>query len=238
MPALPWMVLASVALATAPVGQISDPDAIEIIGKAPPQIRREASDYIHQLGVANGNKPAGRWIDPVCPHAIGLRAEDAAQVEEQVRSVAKAVGAPLAKGKCEGNLLLVFTDDPKELVRTVFGKVSPSSGSVAERNELQNGTSALRWWYSSEARSRDGTPPGLLSPSLRIDAMGTGSSTLGGSIPGNDQTGTITQPGSSIVSTQVKRALTQATILIDVNAATGRSLRWWSITRPLSNSRR
>jgi hypothetical protein len=55
--------------------------------------------------------------------------------------------------------------------------------------------------------------------------MGTGISTLGGSIPGNDQTGTITQPGSSIVSTQIKRALTQATILIDVNAAAGKSLR-------------
>ncbi len=109
------LALATVSAAAAPSGQpVRDRlDEIEVIGKAPPEIRHEAEDYVHLLGVANGERPAGRWLDPICPHSIGLDSETSAIVEQQVRSVAEAVGAPVAKAKCSANFLIVFTDDAK-----------------------------------------------------------------------------------------------------------------------------
>jgi hypothetical protein len=64
----------------------------------------------------------------------------------------------------------------------------------------------------------------VVSPALRVEA---GSGTiLAGDLPAPpDRATSITQPGSSIVSTQVKRALTHATIVVDVRAAAGKSLR-------------
>ena len=224
MTALSWTVMLATAVASAPVAQQSvNPDAaIEIIGKAPPQIRREATDYVHELGVASGNKPAGRWLDPVCPRAIGLDPEKSAVVEQQVRTVAQTVGAPIARTKCDPNLLLVFTDDAKGVVKSVFRKLQ-SSGLIADRTALETGDYPVRWWYSSDIRTRDNMPPGVVSPALRVETESS-SGILSGGLQANENARSITQPGSSIVSTQLKRALTHATVVIDVHGVTGKSL--------------
>jgi hypothetical protein len=201
-------------------------DEIEVIGKATPEIRREAEEYIRSLGIANGEHQAARWIDPICPHSIGLGPAESALVDQQVRSVALAVGAPVAKEKCAPNFLVVFTDDAKGIARTVFRKVQLPSESIRDRKELETGEEPIRWWYSSEALTRDATSAGVVTPSLMVETQGIMGAPGGvGGLPHNDDTKSLTLPNSSIVSTQVKRALTHVTIVIDVNAATGKSLR-------------
>ena len=89
---------------------------ITVTGEQPQDIRREVADYVKQVGIVVGEQPAARWIDPVCPQAIGIPAELATKVIAQVRSVAAKVAAPVASGKCEANVVLAFSDDGQGLV--------------------------------------------------------------------------------------------------------------------------
>jgi len=203
----------------------SEAEIIEIIAKAPEQVRREASAYIQQLGVAMGNTPAARWADAICPRAIGLDDAKSALVVERVRSVAQSVGAKVAKENCKPNLLLVFTDDAPNVVQTISKKV-PLGVSGDERALLEKGDAPIRWWYNSEIRSRDGSPAGEAMPTniLRVYSVGGSENMTGGGIPGNSRTRSMTRPGNSIVSTQVMRAISHATVVIDVKRSTGKPL--------------
>lgn len=216
------IVLASAALAQ-PAGRSDPEDVIEIIGRAPAHVREEATQYVRQLGIANGSRSAGRWIDAVCPHAIGLEPGQAANVEQQVRAVAQASGATVASSECKANLLLVFTADANSVVRSVLRKIPLGAASESYRQRLQDGEDPIRWWYSDELRSRDGSASGLPPPALRIESDGM-TGTLSGALPSNDRATSVTQPGSSTIRTQVQRALTHATVVIDVHRAPGRSL--------------
>ena len=229
MASISWILGPAALLASASNASVTPPadhdaEAIEIIAKAPPQVRREASEYLRRLGTANGNKPAGRWLDPICPHVIGLEATSAAQVEQQVRTVAKLDGAPVDGTSCKANLLIVFTDDAKGVVRSVLRKVGTDFLSPADRRALESGEAPVRWWYNSEFRDRDGISSSVISPALRIDSEFNGG-TLAGGVPSNDKSISITHSGSSAVSTQVVRALTHVTVVIDAGPVRGKSLR-------------
>jgi hypothetical protein len=216
--------LTPLLIATAPP---PDPEAeiIEIIGKAPEQVRREASDYVRQLGVAMGETPAARWADPICPRAIGLDETKSALVVERVRSVAQSVGAKVAKDKCQPNLLVVFTDDAPGVVQAITRKV-PLEVSGDERAQLEKGDAPIRWWYNSELRGRDGRAAGESMPwnVLRVTSTSPGGGEFSGAMPSNDRSKSLTMPGNSIVSTQVMRAISHATIVVDVKRATGKPL--------------
>lgn len=220
------------AIALAPVApsaaqpSVDPASAIEIIGMAPPEIRREATEYVQRLGIANGSKPAGRWIDSICPHAIGLETAQETIVEQQVRSIAQSVGAPLGKDKCDPNLLIVFTDDPKGVVKAVFRKLQLTSDSVGDRKALETGDQPVRWWYSSEFRNRDGAEGSALPPALKVETQDPGGPGITeGGLHSNDHSTSITQSGASLISTQLKRAITHATVVVDVRGATGKSLK-------------
>lgn len=218
--ALKLCILAFAAIACPAEAQSTadlDRQAIEIIGKAPSEIRHEAEGYVRDLGVASGDRPAGRWIDPICPKVIGLYEKQTVEVETQVRNIARSVGAPLAKQKCSGNLLVVFTDNANAVVAQVFRKQRQSKSSEQLRKKLEETNQPIRWWYSDAVRTRDDMNTGVLSPAFRTETTKeiTGT-TLAGSVPTNEDTEIINQPGSSLVSSQIKRSITSATIIVDV----------------------
>ena len=217
------------AFAATPVHS-QQPTEIVVIGQAPEKMRNETESYLNQVGVAAGERPTSRWFDPICPRAIGLQSQQAALAERQIREISTLVGAPLAKDGCSPNFAIVFTGDGGAVVRQIAKKESTRLREVpaSAQNELKQGTAPVRWWYETEIRESDGRPMiGAPPPSLMVFSVGgmasSGSGTLAGTVPSNEEK-YLNHYSSSAVSTQVVRALRSATVIVDVSRAKGKPL--------------
>jgi len=159
---------AALALLAAAPAAGEDPDSIIVTGtpEAKREERKRAAEFVRRTGVATLN-PVARWIAPVCPRTIGVDAKVAGIVDDRIRDVAEAAGAPIAPKPCTPNIAVIFTDD---------------------------GDGPIRWWYGTREESRDGMPT---------------------------NSGVLKQYNSSIVSTQVVRALRSATVIVDAERADG-----------------
>lgn len=197
---------------------------ITVVGTLPdPQERqRELTQFVRQMGVATSEQPAARWIEPVCPRVVGLADEYAARVEAAIRATASQTGAPLARGKCRGNLIVAFTADGDDLVGRIVAKSPGQFAQVPlpDRAALKHGDAPVRWWYHAQLRSRDGVRANAVPPPWTSGNSEAGNSVL----PMDAETTTINQTASSVVSTQVMRGLSAATVVVDVNRAEGVSL--------------
>jgi len=185
--------------------------------------RREAARaFVRQLGVAEGQKPVARWIDPICVGVSGLSEAHAAIVRKRLLAVAEAADVPVAAAPCRTNLLVSFVERGGDMVRRLMRRAGSRFREVplAERAQLRSDTTPARWWYTSEVRGRDGRPASGAPAGWFGGEPGEG----GGSIVPDVGGGSLIQTGSSIVSTQAIRALTSATIVIDANLAQGASL--------------
>ena len=186
------------------------------------EARREAAAFVRAVGSAQGDTPVARWIDPVCPKVAGLSAEHSAIVAEAVRERARAIGAKVARKGCRANVVIAFTADGRGFAQSALagsGALVESLGPDQAR-ELRESSAPVRWWYTREVRGRDGDRvSSVLPPWTAGEANGGGSI-----LPVNPGTTVLVQPGSSVVSTQAVRALTSATVVVDVGLATGRPL--------------
>lgn len=185
------------------------------------EARRQAVTFVRGVGVPGGDRPAARWEDPVCPHVIGLKGAHAAIVERKLRDIAREAHIPVAKASCKTNIVITFASDAGALVREVSSR---SRAALAEvpikaRDSLRNGDAPVRWWYTTDVRSKDGVSASA-SPG---PPPWTGNAEGGGSVL-PDVGRSLQQYGSSIVSTQAIRVLTSATVVIDVNLAEGHTL--------------
>jgi hypothetical protein len=183
-------------LAAAPAAG-EDPDSIVVTGTpdAKREERKRAAEFVRRAGVARLN-PVARWIAPVCPRTVGVDAKVAGIVNDRIRAVAAEAGAPVAPKPCTPNIAVIFTDDGDGLTHAIFDK-SPrevAALSPIERERLVRGDGPVRWWYGTREESRDGIP--------------------------NDS-GVLKHYNSSIVSTQVVRALRAATVIVDAERADG-----------------
>lgn len=219
---MPALAILAALLAAAPAPP--DADAITVTGRrvAPEEARRDAAAFVRATGVAAGETPAARWIDPVCPRVIGIPPGPAGVVETTMRAVAKEAGAPLAAAPCRANIAVVFTADAGGLARRIAARQPRRFAELppAARAALFDGAAPIRWWHASEVRGRDGRPAQPLTPpAVRVECVG-----CTGELPGNDGAPVLAQYGSSLVSTQAMRALTGATVLVDVRRAEGARL--------------
>ena len=191
---------AAIALLTAAPIAADDPDAIIVSGTpvTRDEAKKRASEYVRRAGVAQ-LKPLARWVDPVCPRTVGVADTVAAIVNARVRTVAAAAGAPVAPADCQANIVIAFSADGRNLARAVRRKAPEQFAELAPvaRDRVLDGAGAIRWWYTTRDESRDGMPISDFYVKLY---------------------------NSSIVSTQVVRALQTATIVIDVEQAEGTPL--------------
>lgn len=181
---------------------------------SPAEARRQATEFVDRVGVASGQTPAARWIDPVCPRVFGLDGTRAAQVERRLRAQAAAVGARLATSGCAPNLAVIFTADSGSMVKKIVRRSTTTLSEVepAGRRELIDGKAPVRWWYDTEARGKDGQRDIAMPFAAGLEE--------GGVLPGGSG-GTFFQYRSSMVSTLSVRAIRSATIVVDVEQATG-----------------
>lgn len=192
----------------------------------------QAKAFVQAVGIVSTVKPAARWLDPVCPKVSGLADPAvAARVEARFRSIASAVGARLAKPGCKTNLLIGFTNDADALARQINAD-DPRQMielSNAWRGRLVNGRTPMRWWYSTEVRSADGAPPiNAPLPWLGISMEGggesSGGSTTNTDVGGDSGGGYTNSRRASLISSNAKRAIRTATVLVDVTLAQGKDL--------------
>lgn len=204
-------------------GQVAERGAVDeilVVGskQTPEEARRAAADFVRATGVATGQQPAARWTHPICPRVFGIPAAHAARVEARIRAVATEIGAPLAAAPCRPNLAISFAADAGGLVRRVAARAPDRFREVAadDRERLLRGTAPVRWWYSSEDRTKDG----IAGVPMPLPSVSTGE---GGAspIPGTAGSGSYLHYRSSIVSTQMIRAIRSATVVVDVNRAAG-----------------
>jgi hypothetical protein len=185
----------------------------------PEEVRRRAVSYVRAAGVANGDSSVARWIDPVCPRVFGLEDRLARYVEAKVRAVATAAGAPLAGERCTPNIFVSFVADAGAIVRKIAARQPRRLSEVAPsaRDALSSGTAPIRWWYSTEVRGKDGDRIiGMEPPSV-----GAGQSPV---LPVNPDASYLPLYNNGLVSTQIARAIRSATVIVDVDEATGAKL--------------
>jgi len=206
------------ALLASQVAAQSTPDTIDVIGRKPEEARKQAQAFVRATRVAEGEQPVARWIDPVCPKAVGVPDAIAAKVERRIREIAKAARIRVARKSCRANLTVAFTDNAGGVARQVAHQSSTGFENVpvADRPAMYDGKAPVRWWHTVEMRTSDGmrsmgsdTPP-----AARLDGIGTLG--FGGQV--------VQQYRSSFLRSQVVRALTSASVVIDVKYANGKML--------------
>ena len=218
---MPWLLTLLMAGSAQAASTAPAADDITVTGvrATPEAIRQHATDFVKATGIALGDLPAARWIDPVCPRAFGIADPYARIVEAKLRSIAADAGIAVAKEKCTPNIAITFALDAGEIVQAIVAK-SPkrlAEVPVAQVAALKNGAAPIRWWYSTEPRDKDGSPP---VPGPPPWSLGTGE---GGrsSIPDRDGITFVNHYNSSLVGTETVRALRTATVVIDMKRTQG-----------------
>jgi hypothetical protein len=215
--ALPMILCAAVPICTA---SAQDDRIITVTGSVltREEIRRETQDYIRETGIAEGIKPVTRWTSAICPKVIGVSAENATTVRRKIEEVARVAGVKVGSSSCTPNIVVAFALDSRDLMGRLAKKPGRiGDGDIPSRKRLIESDAPVRWWYGSSMTGRFGTS------ASSGDMPGTEGNSEGGgsSLPVAD---TIANYNSSIVSTQVARVLTSATVTIDVNRSSGTKL--------------
>lgn len=212
------MLTFAMVLAGAAAAQTAPPsDTIDVIGRKPEEIRREAVDFVKSVGVTD--EPVARWTEPVCPEVIGVSDAIAARVSRRVREVATVAGVRVARTGCKGNLVIVFAKEGEAVVKQVASRSPDMLKDVApaHRAYLYDGKTPIRWWHVTQARTKDGMRDmGNDVPPFATLAGAAGGPQLGGNV--------YTQYRSSFLSTQMVRVLRAATVIVDVDDAEGKPL--------------
>lgn len=198
-----------------------DPIVVTGTPLSPDEIRRRAEEFVLGTGVASGHTAAARWGEPVCPRVLGLGADQARAVEAKMRTIAEAAGIRAAGERCQTNIAVIFAPDAGAVVREIDRRSARRLAEVpaGARKALLTGPAPVRWWYSTDTRSRHGMG-GRGNPPVFAQGDGDSNSEGGGSmlsagIP------SIQHYDSSKISTQAHRVLTSATVIVDADDATG-----------------
>lgn len=200
--------------------------SITVDGTRLPQrgVRERAVQFVRATGVAAGETPAARWVQPVCPEVLGLADVGRRAAEAKIRKVAAAVGAAVAPRGCRRNIVVSFTSDGAALAREVIEREPRRAAHLSPRarEAVLTGPAPIRWLYTTETRGRHGaadTGAGNAAQAVPATHDGSGAgSPIGGDMP------SLMHYESSVVSTLTNRVLTSAIVIIDTDEAMGRRL--------------
>lgn len=114
--------------------------------------------FVGEVSVEAQHHQLTRWDAPVCPLAIGMRAELNAYVEQTVLGVAREVGARAGEEGCDVNLVVAVADDPGALVAALRAE-RPSlfeDVMMPQRRRLVESDEPVRAWSATHTRGADG----------------------------------------------------------------------------------
>jgi hypothetical protein len=221
----PCLGLASIAALAPPAPATEQPTILVQGERLPPEAARErAVAFVRTTGVASGQTPAARWVDPICPDVVGLVETAERAAEARIRRIAAAVGARVAPEGCTRNIVVSFASDGAALAREIARRdpARLAQLSASAREAVLTGSAPIRWWYTTEVRSRHNVQGGDgMSNAGGTDQTSPGSG-YGAALGGNG--GGLMHYESSIVSTLTSRVLTSAIVVVDLDKVMGRRL--------------
>jgi hypothetical protein len=135
---------------------------------------RETERIVRQLAVKGQDKQLARWLDPVCPVVHGASAKARRAILGKLRAVALKVGAPLASGKCQPNLVIAFHPTPGEVFKAYAKRSSADIFQLRsiDGDELETGSRTVRWWHNIDVRGASGDQvPNLVVRGIGSDRL-------------------------------------------------------------------
>lgn len=126
------------------------------------EVRQEARGFVTTFAAPSFNDQYARWNLPICPVVQGLSPEHAKIVVDKIRLIATEAGARVAKPACDGNIVIVFTDDARAVYRKVaarrtqmfqYNAVTPDEHKVLSESDMP-----VRWWYGRALADAFGVP--------------------------------------------------------------------------------
>jgi hypothetical protein len=202
--------LAATAAAPAP------PAGGDIVVTGARDSRRAADEFVERVTMETAGQLA-RFDAPVCPAALGLPPDHAAALVERVRDVAQAAGAPVAEAACTPNILIVVAADGLEATQAlhklrprIFEGLTPRQVEALIRRD-----EPAKAWQVIETRGRDGRK------AEAIDSIPSA-----GGPPRFVKDGHVVHSTlNSRIGLPTRQDLTLSVVLVDLDAAAGRSLR-------------
>lgn len=139
-------------------------------------LRAEASRFVRTAlaDTVSGQNP--RWFEPVCAVALGVTEPVGALFTSRIADVARHVGLKIAKPGCDPNITIVFTADPRGLVKAINKRQRGALDALParERAVLKHGDLPVRWWHFANAEGSDGKPFSPVPAGLGASAGGFG----------------------------------------------------------------
>lgn len=136
----------SLAMAAPAIAQ----DDTEIVVSA--EMRKEQIDKAsHEMARTLTEMSVGdqvpRWAMPVCTRVEGLDRELADRVRQTVFAIGKQAGVRMARGRCNPNVLVVFSKNPDGLSKELADRLPKprNRDGVVERSAFVGSRGPLRW---------------------------------------------------------------------------------------------
>lgn len=180
-------------------------------------VEQQAKHFINNIASVADSGQYARWKDTVCVKVIGIADAYGGLVQSKIYEVAMRVGAISGKNGCQPNVLVTFTDDAKSLI-AVIEKKNPNSFRQTSQKELdilRSKEPAVRWWYAILDEGADGHQVNFESAALINNT----------SIPRPSNGRYLDSYYSSLIGTKIRSNIQGAWIIVDVNRATGYTLK-------------
>lgn len=199
-------VRASTAAPQPPQGRDADNDVIVVQGQKK-QIAQALRELIKPSG---GAEQLARFEDDICPIVAGMPRDWTTVLTRMIRDNVVAVGGKMGKPKCSINAVVIFIDQPLELVKAL-AEAEPGFFAMSPR-EMTYFTTAQRpvtSWHVTDTRDRDGRELGSV-----------------GSIGGAPADAKVVRNASaSRLYSTIREDMLTGFVVIDRQATVGKSLR-------------
>jgi hypothetical protein len=139
-------------------------------------LRADASRFVRTMLADTVSGQNARWFDPVCAVTLGVTDPVGALFTSRIADVARHVGLKIAAPGCDPNIAIVFTADPRGLIKTIDKRQHGAFNALpaGERRLLKSSDLPVRWWHFANAEGRDGKPFSPVPAGLGASAGGIG----------------------------------------------------------------
>jgi len=189
--------------------RVPDSDVIIVEGGRPEGVTRSEIQRQARSIAITGNvydQPLARFEDRLCPGIAGLAVEQASLMIDRIRDNAYDLGIRLQDDGCEANFIVMFTPDSERAMREMMERqywLFEFHDAGAKREMLEPGPA--RVWTWTQPHTRDGMPVPQARNRVDVPTLST-------------------WMAHSKIYTAVRFDITSAIVMIDTEAARGKSL--------------
>lgn len=158
------MLLAGTAAAQVPPAQ----DSQDIVVEGQKDPKRQIRNFVRELTPAPIGAQLPAFINPVCPTVLGMPDANNTLVEQRIRRVAEAIGAPAAGEGCATNLYVLVGADKAEVIAGLRKQFPGLVGGVPKSllRRLSKAPGPVAAWQVVDQIGSDG----MQTSSVRTDA--------------------------------------------------------------------